>query len=124
MSDEFDRKDPSEEETLKGEVESQDNEKDEYEKVCFLCRRPESVAGQMIDLPNHIHICTECMQKSFDTMNQSNLNYQDLMSHMPNIGMIDLSTLQNQIPNSQRIKKKAKKKEPESAGSEEDSGAP
>ena len=115
MSDEFDRKDPSEEETLKGEVESQDNEKDEYEKVCFLCRRPESVAGQMIDLPNHIHICTECMQKSFDTMNQSNLNYQDLMSHMPNIGMIDLSTLQNQIPNSQRIKKKAKKKEPEKA---------
>ena len=27
---------------------------DEYEKVCFVCRRPESVAGKMIDLPNNI----------------------------------------------------------------------
>ena len=30
---------------------------DEYEKICFLCRRPESKAGSMIDLPNNIHIC-------------------------------------------------------------------
>lgn len=115
MSDELDKKDQSEEKTLKGEVEAASNSEDEYEKVCFLCRRPESAAGQMIDLPNHIHICTECMQKSFDTMNQSNINYQDLMSNMPNISMIDLSSLQNQIPNSQKIKKKAKKKEPKKA---------
>ena len=52
------------------------------------------------------------MQKSFDTMNQGNLNYQDLMNHMPNISMIDLNSLQNQIPNSQKIKKRSKKKEP------------
>ena len=96
-------------------MENTEDTKDEYEKICFLCRRPESVAGQMIDLPNNIHICTECMQKSFDTMNQSNINYQDLMSNMPNIGMIDLSTLQNQIPSSQRIKKRSKKKEPKKA---------
>ena len=58
---------------------------DEYEKVCFLCRRPESKTGPMITLPQNIHICTDCMQKSFDTMNNSNINYNDLMSHMPNI---------------------------------------
>ncbi len=112
MSDEFDKNDQSTEEALKGEVAATEDSKDEYEKVCFLCRRPESVAGQMIDLPNNIHICTECMQKSFDTMNQGNLNYQDLMSNIPNISMIDLSSLQNQIPNSQKIKKRSKKKEP------------
>lgn len=25
--------------------------KDQYEKICFMCRRPESKAGKMIDLP-------------------------------------------------------------------------
>lgn len=112
MSNDFDKKDKTEEGLVKSETEATSGSDDEYEKICFLCRRPESVAGQMIDLPNHIHICTECMQKSFDTMNQGNLNYQDLMNHMPNISMIDLNSLQNQIPNSQKIKKRSKKKEP------------
>ena len=80
--------------------------KDQYEKICFMCRRPESKAGKMIDLPNDIHICTDCMQRSFDTMNNSNINYDELMRNMPNISMIDLSSLQNQIPNRQKVKKK------------------
>lgn len=59
--------------------------KDTYEKVCFMCRRPESKAGKMIDLPNNIHICTDCMQRSFDTMNNSNINYDELMKNIPNM---------------------------------------
>ena len=82
------------------------NHTDEFEKICFLCRRPESKAGSMIDLPNNIHICTECMQKSFDTMKNSNLSYNDIMN-LSNVSMIDLSNLHNQIPKSQKIKKKA-----------------
>ena len=82
---------------------------DEYEKICFLCRRPESKAGKMIELPNNIHICTDCMQKSFDTMNHGNINYADLMQHMPNISMIDFSGLQNRVPQKQRTKKKKEK---------------
>ena len=31
---------------------------DDYEKICFICRRPESVAGKMIELPNHL-----CVQR-------------------------------------------------------------
>ena len=84
------------------------DDKDSYEKVCFLCRRPESKTGPMIDLPNDIHICTDCMQKSFDTMQNSNIDYSSLMN-MPNISMIDLSSLQNQIPQQQKVKKKKKK---------------
>lgn len=84
---------------------------DEYEKVCFMCRRPESKAGKMISLPGGINICTECMQKSFDTMNNGSMNYNDMLSHMPNISMVDLSGLQNQIPKKQRVKKKEEKKE-------------
>lgn len=84
---------------------------DEYEKVCFMCRRPESKAGKMISLPGGINICTECMQKSFDTMNNSNMNYSDMLNNMPNISMVDLSSLQNQVPKRQRVKKKEEKPE-------------
>lgn len=86
--------------------------KDTYEKICFMCRRPESKAGKMIDLPNNIHICTDCMQRSFDTMNNSSINYDELMKNipnMPNISMIDLSSLQNQIPDRQKVKKRQEK---------------
>ena len=78
---------------------NKDNDQEQkYEKFCFLCRRPESQAGKMIDLPNHIHICADCMQKSFDTMNtqMNNGNYSDLFN-MPNVSMIDLSSFQNQM---------------------------
>ena len=56
-----------------------DHEDDsEYEKFCFLCHRPESQAGKMIELPNNIHICSDCMQKSFDTMTQQMNNGMNL----------------------------------------------
>lgn len=87
------------------------DKKDEYERVCFLCRRPESKCGSMINLPNNICICAECMQKSFDSMNNGTINYSDLMRNMPNISMVDLSSLQNQIPNRQRVKKKKPQEE-------------
>ena len=41
---------------------------DEFEKVCFMCRRTESQAGKMISLPGGISVCADCMQKSFDAM--------------------------------------------------------
>ena len=88
-----------------------DNKEDgQYEKVCFLCRRPESKAGPMIDLPQHVSICADCMQKSFDSMNNSPIDYNDLMNNMPNISMIDLSSLQAQVPKKQRVKKKQEEK--------------
>ena len=108
-----DREKNGDEGTSKTTPESPENsEKDDgYEKVCFMCRRPESKAGKMISLPGGINICTECMQKSFDTMNNSNMNYSDMLNNMPNISMVDLSSLQNQVPKRQRVKKKEEKPE-------------
>ena len=82
-------------------------------KFCFLCRRPESQAGKMIDLPNHIHICADCMQKSFDTMNtqMNNGNYSDLFN-MPNVSMIDLGSFQNPGNQAKKIKKKSETPKP------------
>ena len=99
-------KDLLEKEKQGREASDENTKEDEYEKVCFLCRRPESKTGPMITLPQNIHICTECMQKSFDTMNNSNMNYGELMSHMPNISMMDLSSIPNQLSEKQRVKKK------------------
>ena len=90
----------------------EDKKPEEYEKYCFMCKRPESKAGKMIELQGNIHVCADCMQKSFDTMQNINLNYNDLMKNLPpNISMIDLSSLRNQIPPQPKVKKKEEKKE-------------
>ena len=111
--------DKYEDEILEGEVSDDDDQeenKKEPEKYCTLCHRAESQVGKMIDLPNNIHICPDCMQRSFDSMNQQmqtgNFNYGDLLN-MPNVSMIDLSSFQNQKGQQKKPKKKkAEKKEP------------
>ena len=45
---------------------NEDKDFEEYEKICYLCHRPESKAGKMIELPQNIYICADCMQKTFD----------------------------------------------------------
>ena len=101
-------------------------DREEYEEVCFMCRRPQSKAGKMISLPNHIHICSECMQKAFDSMNNGNLPYGDLMNmtNLPNISMINLADLNDQIPRKQKVKKKKPKEEPKPQFSVKDIPAP
>ncbi|MBO5372803.1 MAG: ATP-dependent Clp protease ATP-binding subunit ClpX [Lachnospiraceae bacterium] len=85
---------------------------DEYEQICYMCRRPESVAGKMIQIPGNICICQDCMQRTFDTMNSAPFSMDDMMnmSKMPNISMINLSDLQGFMPQQQKIKKKKKEK--------------
>ena len=91
----------------------------EYEDICYMCRRPESVAGKMIHIQPNICICNDCMQKTFDTMNNGGFNMNDIMNmnidmgKMPNISMINLSDLQGGIPQSQKLKKKKPKEKRE-----------
>ena len=40
-----------------------DDNDDEYEKVCFVCRRPESKTGKMITMQGNLHICPEDVYK-------------------------------------------------------------
>ncbi len=83
--------------------------KDDYEAVCYICRRPESKVGSMIRIPNDICICSDCMQKTFDTINTNGMPYMDMMNLPPN--MMNLSSLQGEIPKSQKIKKKKPKED-------------
>ena len=95
------------------------DEKDGYEDICYICRRPESKAGKMIKIPNNICICRDCMQKTFDSMSGSGFNLGDFnpanmgFGNMPNISMINLSDLQGMLPKSQQIKKKKPKEKKE-----------
>ena len=99
--------------------ESDEKKDDEYEEICYICHRPEHIAGKMIKIPNSISICHDCMQRTFDSMNGTGFPMGDMMNmgsfnnmnldKMPNISMINLSDLQNMMggmPNSQKIKKK------------------
>ena len=95
--------------------EKDDVPNDDYEDVCFICRRPESKAGKMFRLPNHICVCNDCMHKTMDTVSQ--FDYQGLLNRpnmsdintgkaFPNISFVNLADLQGDggIPNKQKLK--------------------
>ena len=84
----------------------------DYEQVCSMCHRPESKCGKVMRLPGGLNICSDCMQKSFDTFNQSGLDINSL-PRIP-IGRIDLSNLNlGELQGRQGVKKKkAEEKKP------------
>ena len=96
------------EEKKENQVEEKKKEDDGYEKYCFICRRPESVAGKMIELPNHINVCSDCMQKSFDAMNSGEIDLNRLMN-MPGVQVFNMADFENMIPKQQKVKRKKPK---------------
>ena len=106
--------DEKEKEGMKPEVHTEDD----YEKICYVCRRPESKAGPLITMPGGMHFCHNCMQKAFDTVTQSGLDWNKLQN-MPYMNM-NLNDFQNmhfmntEIPKKNKIKKKSdSEKQPE-----------
>ena len=89
-----------------------DKKESEYENICFICHRTESTTGPMINIGSGVCICNECMQRTFDSMNNFNNTQENTggafdFSKMPNIGMINLADFG--MPNSQKIKRKKNK---------------
>ena len=112
MSEQDDLKEKTSlEQTSDADKKKKDN--DGYERYCFICRRPESVTGKMIDLPTNICVCPDCMQKSFDAMNNGGFDYSKFMN-MPMSPIMGFGDQENQMPKQQKVKKKKpeEKKEP------------
>lgn len=86
------------------EKEIKKKDDDNYEAICYICRRPESKVGSMMRIPNDICICSDCMQKTFDTINTGGMPYMDMMGLPPN--MMNLTNIKGEVPKSQRLKKK------------------
>lgn len=98
-------------------VTKDDSKQDEYEKVCYVCRRPESKAGHMVNMPGNIHICQDCLQKSFDSMSHMGMNMtisKDELEELlksPGVHMMTPEDFRNSVPEKQKVKKKSKDEE-------------
>ncbi len=101
-----------------------DSNRDEqdYEKICYMCRRPESKAGSMIVMPGNMCMCHDCMQKAFDSIMGGKMDFSKIdfskLSGMPlmNMNFVPVGNgedmPQMQIPKRQQVKKKKKKEGP------------
>ena len=100
----------------------------EYEKVCYICRRPESKAGSMITMPGNICLCHDCMQKAFDSimgkgMDMSKIDWSKMdLSQIPgmpymNMNFANPSEMEGfekaMISNKQKVKKRREKNGPD-----------
>lgn len=96
----------------------EDNKKDDnkYEKICYMCRRPESKTGTMISMPGGIDICPDCIQKTFNSMQSMDISKLSGKMNIDDIKNIDLSSLNipnmnvNPIPERARVKKRDEKR--------------
>ena len=91
----------------------EDNDDNQYEHICYVCRRPESKAGKMITMPGGMCLCHDCMQKSFDAIMKNGMDFSQLQN-MPymNMNLNDFNNLNipgMEIPKKQKIKKKKEK---------------
>jgi ATP-dependent Clp protease ATP-binding subunit ClpX len=78
-----------------------------YEEYCQMCRRPGSIAGKMMHMPNDLCICNDCLQKTFDSINSNNFPYMELLSLDPSMFRL------GDLPKMPKVKKKAKEAEKE-----------
>ncbi len=85
---------------------------DEYEKYCYMCRRPESETGRLLGMADNIYICPDCLQKAFNSINNNSFQFLDF-SKFPGFDNMNAFTHMNDIPNSQKVKKKKPKTEEE-----------
>ena len=109
MSDKMDFREIDENEERKTDVievpEDTIDDDEGYEKYCFMCHRPESVTGKLIEMPNDMYVCQDCMQKSMDMMNNTPFDLSKLMN-TPGIQFLNVSDLDSMFPKKQRVKKK------------------
>ena len=94
-----------------GDSSDKSNE-DEYEKICYVCRRPESKAGTMIDMPGGFCVCADCLQKSFNSFQNFGMNMSiskdelEELLNTPGIHMMTTDDFRREIPKKQKLKKK------------------
>ena len=95
----------------------EDTNKDGYEKICYLCHRPESKVDKMITIPNNITICSDCMQKTFDQIGMQGTPM------FPGMDIINLGSMGMEAPDEfqekHKVKTKKKKKKETPALAEE-----
>ncbi len=85
---------------------TKDSEKkdDKPTEFCYLCHRPDNITGPLIKLAPGMSVCSECMQRTFDSMGSFGFGGGDNsksnvdMSKMPNISFLNLGSLFGEGP--------------------------
>ena len=106
------------EDKIEYNTKDKDDKSSNYEKICYMCRRPESKTGNMISMPGGIDICPDCIQKTFNSMQSMDMSKLSGMSNinLDDIKNIDLGSLNipnmnlNPIPERARVKKRDEKR--------------
>ena len=115
-----DAKEVVEAEVVDSDTDKSKKDDNRTEKFCYMCHRPESVAGQLISMQPGLGVCRDCMQKTFDSMSgfgfgggdnsKSNVDF----SKMPGISFLnlgDISGLGNLFGGGPQVKKAPKTNE-------------
>ena len=84
---------------------------------CSVCGRSSEETGRQNLIAPGMYVCKDCMQKSFDSMNNGSINLGSIFgsdNKNANIHMINLSDLMGGfgLPGQQKVKQKEKKKKP------------
>ena len=102
-----------------------DDDEDTKKKMdyCCMCHRTESQGAKLLRMPNNISICTDCMQKSFDSFSSgfggnNGIQFLDLsnmdINSIRNMNLGDLltgnMTAQKVKPKRRRRKRKKKRR--------------
>ena len=88
---------------------SSSSKESEYERYCYMCRRPESVAGKMIMFMDNLYICTDCLQRSFNSFGDLTNNPNFDFSKIQGFSNFNMFTPPDDIPESQKVKKRKPK---------------
>ena len=109
MEDQDKLQDELQEEINGEDLEEQQEEKAHRERICYICRRPESKAGPMLDMPGGMYMCHDCMQKAFDTISRSNID----LSRFPAMPLfrMDSGTMPGQAQEGTKKQKTRKRQE-------------
>ncbi len=96
------------------EIEDVMDDDTEYEKICFICRRPESKTGKQVIMPGNICICPDCLQRTFDAMDTNGMgfNMNDLSGM--NFGGMDVSQLMSMMNGTSKPEQENSKKNADS----------
>ena len=125
-AEDYEVEDSEDDDDTSYEVEDDDTDDDAKKKFesCCVCHRTEEQGAKLIHMPTGLSICSDCMQKSFDSFNSgfgggngiqfldlSNMDFNNLKDM--NLGDLLSGTMSNQKPKTKKAKKKKKKKKEE-----------
>ncbi len=86
MAEETDEKESAGAELLAAEPDnggkSEKEDSDTGEKFCYVCRRPQSRVGKLLELPGGMNICPECMQRTLDMVSKGSMGNMQLPPNM------------------------------------------